>query len=194
MQAVLGRWVLLVPLCGALLACGGGDDPPPSVKVATGSAVVPLQGNTDAVMSGQRFTFAQGVPALGLVGSSTVTMTSATSSTTSPTFSITNGGGAAAGSLSYGSCIFVVISSNIPALVEGESITVSPCQYDVLTGGIVANGQSTAVQVLLQLGITPSAPNQAQVSINPETGVVTVNNFITGRSVTLSVVTGGTGG
>jgi hypothetical protein len=76
----------------------------------------------------------------------------------------------------------------------GQQITVNTCQYIVSTGGVQATGNATTVQILLQLGLTPSAVNQASVSIDPTTGVVTVNNVSTGVAVTLVVSTGTSGG
>lgn len=80
----------------------------------------------------------------------------------------------------------------------GDTITVDPCQVDVETGGVAATGQATTVQILLQLGIIPSEPNQTTVTTNPTTGQVTVINPILGGvvvpgSVTLVPVTGAPG-
>lgn len=60
-----------------------------------------------------------------------------------------------------------------PGPQVGQRITVNPCSLG--PAGIRTVGQATTVQILLQLGMVPSAANQAAVSINP-TGVVTVNN------------------
>lgn len=91
----------------------------------------------------------------------------------------------------FASCIFTVTSSNLPGVQVGNQITVNPCQYVVATGGVQATGQATTVQILLKLGIVPSAANQASVAINPTPGIVTVNNVNTGISVKLQVTTNG---
>lgn len=75
----------------------------------------------------------------------------------------------------------------------GNTITVNPCQYTVQTGGVAATGKATKVQILLKIGAVPSAPNQATVSINATTGVVTITNVTLPAgvgSVTLTPVTG----
>jgi hypothetical protein len=61
---------------------------------------------------------------------------------------------------------------------------VNPCSINAQTGGLSATGQATAVNILLQLGLVPSAPLQAQVSISPN-GTVTVNG-VQGGTVTLT--------
>ena len=177
----------------ALVACGGDSSSSDPVKVAAADTTVSASAASIAGVSGQTFNFPSGVPALGLSGASSVKLTSASSTTTSPTFSLTSGTGTAAGNLGFGSCVFAITSSNIPGVTVGQTITVNPCQYNVATKNVQATGQATTVQVLLNLGITPSAANQASVAIDPTTGVVTVNNVNTGVSVTLAV-TGATGG
>ena len=135
----------------------------------------------------QAFSFPAGVSALGTSGSTSVTIKTAAGSSPTQTFSVSSAQGSYSGNMTYGSCIFNVTSSNLPGVTVGQSITVNPCQINVKTGGVVANGQATTVQILLQLGTVPSAANQATVSIDPATGVVTLNNVSTGTAVTLKV-------
>ena len=80
-------------------------------------------------------------------------------------------------SVAHASCIFTVTSSTFPAGTGpqvGDRITVNPCQYGSTTG-IAAAGQATTVQILLQLGATPSVANQATVAIEAA-GTVTLTN------------------
>jgi len=208
MQSKNLGWVLLcrVALVGVLggvltfSGCGsGGDEPAPTV--AANDSTVPANANTLKAVEGQTFTFASGAAlAPALAGQTTaLTFTNTASATPTATFSApsvtgTDGQPArATGTTTFGSCIFTMTSTNIAGTSVGQQITVNPCSFNVKTKGLQATGQATTVQILLQLGITPSAANQASVSINPDTGVVTVNNVSTGVSVTLVVATGATG-
>jgi hypothetical protein len=186
--------------CGVLLvaACGTSEDDPP--KVATADTVVSVSASNVAAMGTTPFVFSglstpvtiNGQPGtLNLTGTTTVSI-SPSAAGGSPTFSIGNGGGSATGSMSFGSCIFEVAASNLPGVPAGTRLTVNPCLVNIATGGLRATGVATNVQILLQLGLIPSRPNQAAVTIDPATGVVVVNNVNTGVSVTLNLVTGST--
>jgi len=95
----------------------------------------------------------------------------------------------------FGSCTFLVTVSTfpLPGPQVGDRFTVNPCQYNVETQDLEATGKATSVHILLKLGLTPSAAQQAQVSIDSATGGVVVNKINTGQSVTLQAVTGSTG-
>ena len=199
--------VALVGVLGGVLTfsgCGSGsDEPAPAPKVAANDTTVIASANTLKAVEGQTFTFPSGAAlAPALAGqTTTLTFTNTASATPTATFSASSVVGtnpllpaSATGTTAFGSCLFTITSSNIPGVSVTDVITVNPCQYIVSTGGVQATGNATTVQILLQLGIIPSAANQASVSINPDTGVVTVNNVSTGVSVTLVVATGATGG
>ncbi len=173
--------------------CGGDDD---EAKFAQGNAAVPLNRDTVRAVDNQAFTLPAGAFPAGtaLATQPTTVRFTNTAGTAAPTGTITAANGnTASGPVTFASCTFTIQQSNIPGITVGQTITVNPCQYNVLTGGLEATGQATTVQILLQLGQTPSAAVQAQVSIDPATGIVTVNNVNTGVAVVL-VVTGTTGG
>lgn len=175
---------------------GGGAEAPPPVPVAAINTVVPVTAATVQAIENLPFALPAGafadVPALANQAT-TVRITGTTTAT--PTGTITAANGTATGTTTFGSCTFTITSvTGIPGLLVGQQITVQTCQYIVSTGGVQATGNATTVQILLQLGLTPSQPNQASVSIDPATGIVTVNNTSTGVSVTLVVSTGATGG
>ena len=77
-------------------------------------------------------------------------------------------------------------------MVQRPAVSVATLLPDITqTEGVVANGQATAVNVAMQLGLTLSATNPAQVSIDMDNGLVTINGVSTGQSVALQVVGGG---
>lgn len=181
-----------------ILGCPSGNDineVPPPVPVASTNVVVPVTAATVQALEGKSFALPAGafanVPALA---TQPVTVTFTGTTTAAPTGTLVAANGTATGTTTFGSCIFTITTSTIPGVTVGQQITVNPCQYNVSTGGVQATGQATTVQILLQLGIIPSAANQASVSIDPTTGVVTVNNVNTGVNVTLVIATGAAGG
>lgn len=160
-------------------------------KVAAANVVAPISTSTVAAVSGQTFTFPGGGAALSpALAGQTISLTFSNTTAANPTTTVTSAAGSFTASTSFGSCIFTVSTSTIPGITVGQVITVNPCQLNVQTGGVQATGQATTVNILLQLGLTPSAPQQSQVTINPTTGTVTVNGVNTG-TVTLTPVTGG---
>ncbi len=185
--AIVGVMAGMLTMTG----CGGGDD---EAKFAQGNVAVPLNKDTVKAIDNQAFTAPSGafaaVPALA----TQQTTLRFTNTATAPIGTImAANGNTASGPATFGSCIFTIQQSNIPGITVGQTITVNPCEYNVITGGVEATGQPTTVNILLRLGQTSSAAVQTQVSIDPATGIVTVNNVNTGVSVLL-VVTGTTGG
>lgn len=202
MKSILGktisRTLAAASLAAGLLvlsACGGGSAGN-EVQIAT--SATPVQVSLATVRSVEGVTFAMpagafsGVPALA-AQATTVRFTNTASAT--PTGTIIAGTGTATTETTFGSCIFKVTASTIPGLTVGTTFTINVCNINAQTQGLQANGQATTVAILLQLGTIPSAAAQATVSINRETGVVTINNVSTGTSATLTVVPAtGTGG
>jgi len=165
----------------------------PTVKVATTNATIPVSSATARAIEGVTFTFQGGgaVISSALSGQTfTLGLTNTSAATPTATFVFTAGRFTA--NTTFGSCTFVVQTSTMPGISVGQTIgPINPCQINAQTGGVRATGQATVVQILLVLGLTPSAAQQAQVSIDPNTGRVTVNGVDTGQSVTL-VTTGTT--
>lgn len=198
-----------------IFGCGSGNRAPEPVSVAQSDISVPVAANTAQSLEGLTFAFANGSaitspasggcdPACPSLATQPITLTFTDTSAAQPTATITapnvvgtDGQPARmSGTTVFGSCTFrVALSTFLPGSGPqvGNTITVNPCQFNVKTGGVQANGQATTVQILLQLGANPSAAQQSTVSINPTTGVVTINNFTLPAgvgSVTLVVVTG----
>lgn len=184
--------VLMTAVFVAMLAACGGN---PAPRVATADTVVAMNSATVKAAEAVAFSvpagaFPASVPALATVAT-TVKFTNTTSAT--PTATITAPGGTVTGITTFGSCIFTVTASTLAGVTVGQVITVHPCEIDVSTGGVQATGQATTVNILLKLGQTPSAPAQAGVSIDPTTGVVTING-VSGGTVTLQASTGASTG
>lgn len=137
--------LLVVALLGsALLAScgGGGDDDAP--QIATSDFALAANATTGpevaAAISGETFTFPNGVPEFGTTSTTTATVT-ATSGT--PTFSIEADGNTASGDLEFGSCHFRIRSSTFGALHPlgvGHLIIISRCEFSLSTHGFVADG------------------------------------------------------
>jgi len=192
--------------------------PAAPVVVAASDLAIAAAANTVQSIEGQTFALANGsaiaTPAAGgcnptcpTLATQPITVTFTNTNLATPTATIvapnvtgTDGQPARfSGPTTFASCTFVVTLSTFPlgsGPQVGNTITVNPCQIIAETGGVQATGQATTVQILLQLGAVPSAANQATVSINPTTGVVTINNVTLSAavgSVILQTVTGGTG-
>jgi hypothetical protein len=75
----------------------------------------------------------------------------------------------------------------------GQTITVSACVVRGATREILTD-RFTPVQIRFELGLTVSQFRIADIFIDPTTGEVTLNNVVTGQTVTLQLVTGSTGG
>ena len=175
-----------------LAACGGSSDPLPVAQVATNniSAVItPVTGA--AVVSSvldKDFAFSAGIPSFGTTSPTSLKLSGTGAA---PSFAINSIEGTASGAMTYGSCIFKITQSTFPAgslLATGNSVTVLPCELDVVTAGLSSNGTPAPSTVTLQLGATNSTPVTVTVSISP-TGVVTVGNSTIG-TVTLTAATG----
>lgn len=197
-KTALRLMAILAVMAGMLTILGCPSDEEAEVQVAASNAVIPANATTVRAIEGQTFSFPNGAAALaGLapeLATQPVTLAFSNTAAATPTFTLTSAGRTATGTTRFGSCTFTVTSSNIPGVNVGEQLTVNVCQVNAQTGGVQATGQATTVQILLQLGITPSQANQASVSIDPNSGVVTINNVNTGVSVTLVVQTGAAGG
>lgn len=177
----------------ALLAgCGGGSDTVAPAQIAASSisaVITPVTGA--AVISSvldKNFVFSSGVPAFGTTSPTTLTFSGTGAA---PTFAISSAEGTASGVMTYGSCIFRITQSTFAAgqpLALGNSVTVTPCELDLVTAGLPGNGTPTSTTVTLQLGTANSTPVTVTVTISP-TGVVTVGSSTLG-SVTLTAATG----
>ena len=184
-------------LGGSLLlsACGGGDGSNAVPAVASADASIGINPTSGAAVVqsvlDKSFGFANGVPAFGTSGPTSLTLSG---SGTSPSFAIGSGTNSATGAMTYGSCIFTMAVSTYVApnpLAVGRTVTVTPCTLSLATGGQSADGSSRPVNVTLILGNATSSPISVQVSISPN-GQVTVNNSVVG-TITVTPATGATG-
>jgi hypothetical protein len=173
----------------ALSAClGGGDAETPVTKIATADIPVPITASTVAAIANQEFAFPAGIsdPDSGFQvnGDTKLTLTGDSFSIKSST------DGELTGVLSFGSCIFTIktVPSGSPYVV-GQKFEIKQCNINAATGGVVATGQATAVQILLALGQSTSAKRQAQVIIDPNSSIVYVNG-VQGGFITLQAATG----
>lgn len=189
-------------LVGALtiLGCPGGEEEVEEEgRVFRDNTSINVNTTTIRALEGQTFTFLSAAISPVLANQQiavTFTNTAAatpTATVTAPNVRGTDGQPASfTGITTFGSCIFRVTASTFlqgTGPQVGHTITVNPCRYVVQTAGMVANSQATTANILLQLGQTPSAIQQAQVAIDPVTGVVTVNNVNTGQTVGGLIVT-----
>lgn len=196
-----GRSLISGIVCGlvvtALVACGKSHPTAPlvatsnltvSVSASTVGALVPASGSsatTFSYSSGFSGTNGTGGAAVNLTGATTVSIGGTAAA---PTFQITNGGGTASGTLSFGSCDFHITTSTVQNLPVGTVLVVTPCNLTVNTSGQLS-GSTTSVGVVLLLGgstsVTATLPG---VTIGSD-GTVTVNGTNVG-TVTVGASTG----
>ena len=170
-----------------LAACGGTDPTPAPLPVASANATVNTNATIASAVANTPFTFGA-VPALGTTAATTLAFTS---TGTTPAFSISSGGATATGTTNFGSCIFVVASSNFPAghpLANGATVTVNPCTLNIATAGQPADSIARPRSTTLQLGGTTSTGQSVAITINSN-GTVTINNTAAGN-VTLVQISG----
>jgi hypothetical protein len=180
--------VLAVFAAATLTACGGGGGEPAPAQVVAGDTTLPANATTTAAVTKIPFTFPGGVSDFGTTSSTTVMWTN---TSTTPAFSIASGGNTATGTTTFGSCIFAISASTFPAgsrLAQGNTIVVNPCNINVNTAGMSANGVGATRSVALLLGSAVSAGASVTLSVNPG-GQLTINGQSVG-TVTLVAVTG----
>lgn len=181
--------VLAVAAAFVLASCGGGGDAPTPVQVASADANLPANGTITAALSGTTFAFPTGVPGLGTTGTTTLAFSGTAAA---PGFSIASGGNTAGGALRFGSCIFAVSSSTFPAghpMALGQTVTVNPCNINLNTTGVVANGVAVNRSVGLVLGAAGSSGASVILGVNAGGGLTLNGNNV--GTITLAFVTGG---
>lgn len=181
--------VLSATLALGLAACGGGGGGDP--LVATSDLKVNADGSTAGAFANQSFAFDSGVAALGTDGVAT-TLTFGNGNS----FSLSAGGNTASGGATYGSCIFTVQSTTFapphPLGTVGGSVRVDPCQFDIKSGGMAANGVPVSTNALLVLGSLASRGVSTTIRITSD-GLLYVGEALFG-TVPTSPPTGATGG
>ncbi|MBX3588560.1 MAG: hypothetical protein KF796_18175 [Ramlibacter sp.] len=158
-----------VVLAAGLVACGGGSDP---VLVATSDVNVKLASTNGGAFVGTTLSFPSGVPDFGTAGTTTLSIGGSTTSTTQ-TATISADGKTASGDMGYGSCFFVIKTSNFAdnsALAVGKTVVVNPCEMKVTTAGLVANGGEQLTRVSMTLG-TQLGAGSIKITITPD-GIV----------------------
>jgi len=178
-----------------LAACGGGDNAPlapyATANTTANISAANLTSSQAAVQAvlGSNFAYTTGVPALGTTSATSLTLSGTSAA---PSFALSSDSFTATGKMTYGSCIFTIVTSSYPAafthLQVGQTTTISPCNVAVDTAGLKADGLAKSTTVTLVLGATTSTPVTLTVSIS-STGVVTVNDSPYG-SVTVVMATG----
>ena len=197
---VLRLMAIIGGLGGALMvfSCSGGDDGT-STEVATHDATIPIDSRTVQALEGQTFMLSSGATISPELADKPMSLTFTDTAEETPTATVTvpdvqgTDGNAAqfTSTVTFGSCTFIVTSSNFPPRgpQRGDKFTINPCHYDVATHGIRTN-HGTLVNILVRLGLIPSAAAQGTVMIDSD-GEVFVNGHDTGYIVVLE--TGGQG-
>jgi hypothetical protein len=197
---VLRLMAIVGGLGGALmvLGCSGGDGGT-STEIATHDAAIPIDSRTVQALEGQTFMLSSGATISPELADQPMSLTFTNTAEATPTATVTvpdvqgtDGNPAQfTSTVTFGSCTFTVTASNFPSRgpQRGDKFTINPCHYDVATHGIRTN-HGTLVNILVRLGLIPSASQQAAVMIAYD-GEVTVNGVDTGYIVILE--TGGQG-
>ena len=181
--------VLSATLALGLVACGGGgSDAAP--QVAGSDVKVNANAATTAAVANKNFAFSGGIPALGTAGVATEL-----SFTSGNTFALSAGGKTASGGTTYGSCIFTVTSTTFeaphPMSVIGTPVRIDPCQIEINSRGIAANGGTATATAQLVLGTLASSEVSTAIRIT-ESGELFVGQASFG-TVTTTPATGATG-
>lgn len=169
----------------ALVGCGGGGAPD-LVTTAANDVTVKVTPASIAAIADTTFTFPDGVEEFGTTAATTFAVGGTTAS---PTFSIASDGKTALGALAFGSCILTVVESSLPSpLAKDETLTIEPCNFNVNSKGAIA-GSPTSRTITLTLGRSTSNGVQKLITIDRETGEITINGVVVGK-VTVVVSTG----
>lgn len=174
-----------------LAACGGGDSATaPAAPVASANTSVAVNPTTGAAVVaavlGETFGFTSGVPTLGTSSATSLTLSG---SAAAPSFDMSSGSDTASGTMTFGSCIFTVVTSTFPIghpMTVGNQVTVDPCTLAVATSGVTANGGSVVATMSLVLDTTTSSNIAATVSVS-STGVVSVGGSTIGTTTVVAV-------
>lgn len=175
--------------CSVLLAACGGDSNAPSKTVASADTTAAVTASTAQAMVNKSFSFDSGVSGLGTTSVTTIALSG---STAKPDFSLSSGGFAAKGEMTYGSgsCIFTVKESGFPAtftkLQKDATTEVKPCDLKLATAGLTTGSSNSFVKWIL--GNASSISLGVTVTIS-ESGVVTVSGTPFG-TVTFIIATG----
>ncbi len=172
-------------LAALLSACGGGGSASPPRQVASANLTVPITSATVAAFANIPFTFAGGLPELGLTGTTTLAFTD---TSTSPAFSITTAGGTVTGVTTFGFCRFTISSvrGNLN-LLPGDSIRVAPCDVRVDTAGRSSGMINGSASILVG---SSGGLDRHDYTINPDGTIFSLFGTPIGN-VSFSAVTGG---
>ena len=185
-------WALALAMVAALAACGDSSSTAAAVPAATKNTAVPIDKTSGANLVNsvfnKDFVYASGAAALGTKASTKVTLSGTNAL---PTFIIDSTEGKATGSMTFGSCIFVIVESSFASthpLAKGKTVTVNPCTLDVQTAGKAADGTTTDTPADLDLAGTKSSTTPVSASVGAD-GTVTVGGKVVG-SVPVAVPSG----
>ena len=180
------KYKLAAILCAALAGCGGGSSDP--ILVAPEVAVLPADATAVSALAGTSFGFPAGVPAFGTTDTTTLSLSGTAAA---PGFGISSGGNTASGTMSFGSCVFVVSNSTFPAghpMAVGATVTVNPCNIQTNTQRAAANGVQISAPVAMILGQATSTGSTVTVGVSAS-GQLLFNGNLAGR-ITLIPVSG----
>ncbi len=188
MKSVYFKSAITLAITSAfLVACGSSDSTPAPTTptpAATAATTANVNATTVAAITGKPFVFPAGVAALGTTAVTTLTITDAAVDT----FAVSAGADSYSGTLTYGSCTFLINTSTFTApspYAAGQTFTVPTCSVSAATSGVAANGQANNLPVTFNLGGVNSTAQALAVVIAPN-GSVTIGGAPVG---TVTVVT-----
>lgn len=191
-------WKHAVVACSisVLAACGGGGGSAASIPVAADVGAITLNQAGSLVVaqtvaeSGQPITFANGLPELGLTGSTTLTFL-----TNGTTFSATNGTNTVTGDVEFGTIRFTPRSKS--AGFTGGPAIGTPTAFlafviDLNTAGVAANSSAASVPVVITIGSVSSVARTITIVISSNAAIQIGGQSV--GNVTFTTTTGATGG
>ncbi len=181
----------VVAVLGALLllGCPGGNNNDRQTEDVDANVTLNAQNAAAAaVLDNLAFTLPTGVPAFGTDAAAT-TVTFANNGTDA---AIASGGNTATTDVTFGSCIFTVVTSTFAAghpLAAGQQVTVNPCTYNVQAADVEVNGNPADGTIVLVLNGRRSNPVTVEIEIAAD-GTLLVNGEDTGIDIDETGTTG----
>jgi hypothetical protein len=166
------------------------DDPTGTTVVATSNLVAPASLANINAITGNTFTIGNGGVMLSpLLAGQAVSLTFSRVGTASPTAQLVVGTTTYSSNLTFGSCVFTItaITGPNPGLITvGQVITVNPCNVNIGTEGVEADGDANLRNVTLTFGTASSNAITSNIIITPNGQVILRKTD--GTEVTLGTV------
>jgi hypothetical protein len=178
MMSVFKRVATGVTMAAVLMAPAACDDDDPSspTVVATNNLVASASLANIGAITGNTFTIANGGAMISpALAGQAVSLSFSRTGTAAPTAQMVVGGTTISSNVTFGSCIFTITAitgANAAGLVVGQVITVNPCNINIGTEGVEADGAANLRNVTITFGTASSNAITANIIITPSGQVI----------------------